>query len=288
MFSRRRAEISGGYAPIAAAGAAPAVTGIATIGACCCTTCSSVAAIAVVGAASGAGVNQLLLNNWYLSVFQLVVVGVSLMVQERAIRQSQTFCPNPPPRDARFVASGLLRLGLLVAGVTWSLSMFVEWFDNPPLAAGAVTWYHWIVEHQLLAVLAVTAAMLPREVTVAAASRLRSIGAVPLRVGLGLGALTWGAWVPGAMAAFGLGGTFNELFGYLGYPASWGAIVPDSPLGAALLFHWVFQHALLAGFALTFAISPARALVPLMWSVERNLAVPEGTVGGPPSVPVAA
>jgi hypothetical protein len=35
-----------------------------------------------------------------------------------------------------------------------------------------------------------------------------------------------------------------------------------------LLFHWIFQHALLAGFAILVAVRPDVALAPLMATVE--------------------
>jgi hypothetical protein len=268
LFARRRGPLSSGVGAAAAAGAAPAITGIATLGACCCTSCASVAGISVVAATSGSNLTQLLENSWYLSVFQLAVVGGALLIQERAIRLATSECPVPPPKDARYFASSLIRLGLLIAGVTWSLAMLVEWIDQPPLSAPAAQWYHWVFEHQLLAWLAIAAAMLPREFCEVVVRRARSTAGAALRTGALVAGLTWGLWVPPALTNLGLGGFLNELFGYVGYGASVGAIPPDSALGAALYFHWSFQHLLLASFAIAFAASPTRVGAMLLWSVQ--------------------
>ncbi|MCI4330751.1 MAG: hypothetical protein L3K19_02745 [Thermoplasmata archaeon] len=288
LFARRRGTMSMGVGPAAAAGAAPAITGIATLGACCCTSCASVAGISVVAATSGSSLTQLLENSWYLSVFQLVVVGAALIIQERAIRLARTACPVPPPRDRRYYASSLIRLGLLIAGVTWSLAMLVEWITLPPSEAPPAIWYHWTFEHQLLAGLAIGAAMLPREFVDVVIARSRTITIRTLRGLALLAGITWGIWVPPYLTDLGLGGFLNELLGYLGYPASVGAIPPDSPLGAALYFHWSMQHLLLASFAIAFAVSPIRVGSMLLWSVEaRGVPSPAPTEGAAPPAAIS-
>ncbi len=224
-------------------------------------------------AASGTNVNTILLNNWYVVVFQLAVVWLALVLQERALRMSPNACPTPPPIDRRFVAGSILRIGLLIAGITWSLAMFVEWSDNPPMTATAFTWYHWIFEHQLLSVAAIALAFVPREATTALFRISRGPAGWTLRFPLLIAGLTWCGWVPAQLASLGLGGFINELLGFIGAPGGMGAIPPDSSLGAPLYFHWAAQHMLLAGFALAVALDPRRATAPLLWTVSADRGV---------------
>jgi hypothetical protein len=174
----------------------------------------------------------------------------------------------PPRIDGRFAVGAVLRISLLIAGITWSLAMFVEWVYKPPLSATAFTWYHWIFEHQALSLLAIAAGMFPKEIA-GWIGRLygRSEGWA-LRLVLLEAGITWGTWVPPLLTGLGLGGLFNEMLSFYLVPASWGAVAPDSPLGPALLFHWIFQHALLAGFAILVAVRPNVALAPLLGTVE--------------------
>ncbi|MCI4350397.1 MAG: hypothetical protein L3K15_02640 [Thermoplasmata archaeon] len=251
-----------------AGGATPAIAGLATLGACCCTSCVGAAGIAVVAAASGTNVGEVIRNNWYVAVFELAIVGLSLILLERSLALPAEVCPVPPPKDRRFAVGTALRLALLVAGITWSLAMFVEWGDVPPLSAPGGTWYHWVFEHQLLALLAITAGFLPLETAAALARSARRWRSLVWRAPLLLGGITWGIGVPAALVGAGLGGLGNEVMGYLGAPAAWGAIPPDSALGAPLYFHWTLQHGLLGAFAIAVAVLGETALAPLLWSVS--------------------
>lgn len=284
---RRRPRVGGSRSAVAGAGigSSPAITGLATLGACCCGACAT-GGIAVVAAASGVSLYELLRNNWYISVFELAVVYIAMVAQERNLRQSRLVCPVAPRLDRRVAVGMLLRVGLLVAGITWSLAMFVEWGSTDPVAAPPAMWYHWIFEHQLLSITAMAAGMFPREFTSLVRSFFGRLSGGPWRVGLFAAALTWGTWVPPALARAGLGGFLNELMGYLGAPASMGAVAPSSPLGAVLLFHWAFQHLLLASFGLGLALSPERTTVPLLWSVGEEPAtiiIRRGTHLTPPA-----
>ncbi len=255
-------------AAASAAGASAAITGLATMGACCCTACVGAAGVAVVAAASGTDAGLLLQQSWYLDLFQLVVVGIALLAQERALRAPSDACRVPPRMDRGFVLGSLFRVALLVAGITWSLAMFVEWVETPPLAATPAVWYHWIVEHQLLALLAVAAGMFPKETAAWLRRAYDAVGGWGLRALLLVGGLTWGLWVPPALTGLGLGGLVNEMLGILGAPAAWGAVTPDVGLGPALAFHWIFQHLLLAAFAILVAVAPRTVLRPLLATVE--------------------
>lgn len=272
----------------AAAGVGPAITGVATLGACCCTSCVGVTGITVVAAASGTNLNTLLFNNWYIGVFQVAVVYVALLAQERILTVSRSYCPTPPPLDRRFAAGTLLRLALMIAGITWSMAMFVEWTDVSPLTASAATWYHWIFEHQLLSLTAVAAGLFPKEFSEAIRSAASRFSGQGLRIALGLAGFTWAIWVPAQLAGLGLGGFLNELFGFLGTSALLAPIPPDAALGAPLYFHWAFQHLLLGAFALTVAMFPLRAIAPLEWTIsaERPIRLASVTGTSPPMAPV--
>ncbi len=250
----------------AAAGVSPAITGLATLGACCCTGCAGAAGLTVMAAVSGTQLSTLLLDDWYVGIFQLVVVYVALVAQERVLRTTRNDCAVPPPLDGRFIAGALLRVGLLVAGITWSLSMFVEWGEWSPLAADGATWFHWIFEHQLLAVTAVSAGLFPEEFTGSVRRFARRPFGRAGRLALGVAGITWGIGVPAVLVGAGLGGTLNEWVGVLGLPDAWGAATPDGVLGPALYFHWLFQHLLLAGFALSVALDPVAATRLLSWT----------------------
>jgi len=279
---RGRPEAAGREAATtSAAGASAAITGLATIGACCCTTCAGAAGVAVVAAASGTDVALLLSQNWYLDMFQLVVVSVALLAQERSLRLPSDYCRTPPRVDRGFVLGSLLRIGLLLAGITWSLAMFVEWVETPPLAATPALWYHWIVEHQILSLTAVAAGMFPKETAAWIRRAYARTEGWALRALLLAGGISWGIGVPPPLSGLGLEGFVNEFLGILGAPAAWGAVAPDVGLGPALAFHWAFQHLLLAAFAIVLALLPGTALMPLLRTVEgpaeseTSAAVPE-------------
>ncbi|MEM0286583.1 MAG: hypothetical protein QXG05_00210 [Nitrososphaerota archaeon] len=252
-------------APVSAVGAVPMVTGLATLGACCCTTCLSTAGVAVVAAVSGVSTWDVLLNDWYLGVFQLAIVFLSLLVLERELKTSEGVCYINASKG-RLIASTLLRISLLIAGITWSLAMFVEWGEISPISASPAIWYHWLFEHQLLSLFAIISAFFPYGVY--ARIKANTLAIRTLRVSLLVAGVTWGFWVPPSLTAIGLGGFLNELFGFLGLPSSFGAIQPDSSLGAPLIFHWLFQHILLSSFALIAALSPRRAFMALLWSAK--------------------
>lgn len=268
-----------------ATGMAPGIAALATLGACCCTSCVSLGGLALVAAASGTTTAELLRTEWYLPLFQFGVVYMLLFAQERAMRQARVECAVPAPVDRRFVAGAVLRVALLIAGITWSMSMLVEWGSVNPGTAPSAVWYHWLVEHQLLSLTAVGAALFPQGL--AGFLRRRRLLALKYfyRAGLAVGAMTWAGWIHPSLVGLGLGGFVNELEGFLGLPAAWGAVSPDAAVGAGLLFHWAFQHLLLGAFGLSLALAPEVALRPLGWSAPETSAVAVTDTGEPPSRP---
>ena len=246
-----------------AASAGPAITGFATLGACCCVSCAGAVGLSVVAIASGADAAALQTADWYVALFQLGVVLLALVAQERMLRRNPLECPRATSRPRTEAARVALRAALLLGGITWSLAMLLEFGTDLPFSAPAALWYHWIFEHQLLAGLAICAGLFPEELSDRVRRSARSLRAVPFRVVLLVAALSWGLWVPPFAVDFGLGGLINELLGVGGFPASYGASVPEGVVGPALVFHWVFQHAALAGFGAALAVFPARTAAAL-------------------------
>lgn len=273
-MARRESEGSPATAG-AVAGIVPGVAGLSALGACCCVTCVGPSVVAVVASVSATSTSQILYNDWYVSVFQIAMIWLALIAQERAVRQATGPCPAEPLRlDVRAVSSAFLRIGLIVAGITWSLAMFIEMGETPGGSLTPALLYHWVVEHQVLSLTAIAAGFFPAEFR----SLLRRLAGFPsayaLRILLLAGAVTWGLGVPAPLVGLGLGGFLNELLGYLGAPAAWGAAPPEWPMGAVLLFHWGFQHLLLSGFAGALALAPRRTLGVLHWSVPRMATQP--------------
>ena len=264
------------------AGLTPAMIALVTLGACCSTTAAATAGVGLVAQASGSSVNNLLLNNWYLDVFQVVVVFVALLAQEMLLRvygglfglepisaSLGAAVARPAPLGARLIIGGALRAGLLLAGVTWSLAMVAEWTTVSPLTATPTLWFQWIFQHQVIAVFAILVALFPATMAAALTPRRAGRWTVALRGALLVGGLSLATWVPPALAAGGASGFVNELFGTWGFPAAWGAVAPVYPLGIALLARWGIQYLLLGGFAVAVAIAPDLALRPILWTLGR-------------------
>jgi hypothetical protein len=263
-----------------AAGLTPAMIALVTLGACCSTTAAATAGVGLVAQVSGSTPDNLLLNNWFLGVFQMAIVWVALVAQELVLRvygglfgRSSAPVPatsNAPRITRRYVAGGLLRVALLVGGVTWSLAMLVEWTTTGPLTAPAALWFRWIAEYQLPALLAIFAALFPVGTIDAFAVAGSAVGRNLLRVGLLLGGVTLVFGAPPPLSGWGVEGLGNELLAVLGFSASAGAVTPVFPLGADLAFRWGLQYLLLGGFALAVALVPMRALEPLRWTTPRG------------------
>ena len=279
----------------AIAGLTPALIALVTLGACCSTTLAATAGVGLVAQASGSSTSNLLFNNWYLGVFQIVVVFVALLAQELLLRvYGNLFAAHDPgfatrddePRrlDRRAVAVGALRASLVAAGVTWVLAVLADWTVTNPSSASAALWFNWLVEHWFLGGFAVLAALAPRTLRRWFLPAIATARGVVLRATLLLGAGTLALWVPPPLAGAGVEGFGNELLGLLGVPASLGGVSPVFPWGAALVLRWLFQYLLLAGFAACVALAPQRTLD---WVAEAE-SVPGPTGVGGVNVPNAA
>jgi hypothetical protein len=268
LLRDRRAAGSGAGTVGTVAGLTPAMIALVTLGACCSTTAVATAGVGLVAQASGSSLNNLLVNNWYLDVFQVSIVYVALIAQELILRVYGGLLgltgagaavgagPTSLPIPSRpSLTAAALRAALLLAGLTWSLAMFAEWTGtSPPLGSGAL-WFQWVMQHQLLGDFAVAVALFPNAIL--GALQRSSFAPRVLRAGLLVAGVSLLVGTPPAVAQAGAPGFLNELFGVAGLPASWGAVSPVFGLGLALIARWGFQYVLLGAFAIAVAVAPA-------------------------------
>jgi hypothetical protein len=258
-------------------GLTPAMIALVTLGACCSTTAAATAGIGVVAQASGTTTQALLLNSWYLNVFQVAVLWVALVAQEQLVTVYGRFLrpaengselPVRTPVDVRFGVGAVLRAALVLGGVTWSLAMVAEWTASPPPALTFALAVQGILLHQVPALFAISAGLF-------AVPTYRAIRSLPyrrpstaLRSALLVSGLALATWVPAPLARLGIYGLGNEILGAVGSPASWGAVAPPSVGPLALALRWGLQFALLGGFAVLAALAPERAFLPLQWTTD--------------------
>jgi hypothetical protein len=249
------------------AGLTPAMIALVTLGACCSTTAAATAGVGLVAQASGSSTSNLLFNNWFLGAFQMVVVYIALVAQELLLRvygalfagdapEFATRGRSSPPLDRRALAIGVLRAGLVAAGVTWILTAVADWTVVNPATASAGLWFNWLIEHGLVGGFAVLAALSPHDVARAYRRISSTVRGSLLRGVLLLGAWTLGGWVPPPLAGAGVEGFGNELLSVLGGPAWLGPVGPSLPPGPGLAFQWGFQYLLLAVFIGLVAVLP--------------------------------
>lgn len=278
LLRRRKSQLGRPAAVSSVAGLTPAMIALVTLGACCSTTAAATAGVGIAAQASGTSVNALILNNWYLGLFQVVILYAALLAQEQLLAVYGYLFRNKPasgevphsvparPLNRRFVGGAALRVALLAGGITWALTMFAEWTTVSPLAASAGTWFSWLAQYQFLALTAIFAALIP----IAFAGSLSRIHGT--RVSLLLrGAwvvigFTLAGWTPPVVASWGVYGFVNELLGAAGLPSSMGAVDPGQALGLALVLRWGFQFLLLGGFAIWLGISGQRSIALLVES----------------------
>ena len=259
-----------------ASGTAPAVSGWALLGACCCVSCGAQsAAIGMVAAVVGSSPGILIGKLWPLSLAQLAIAWVALAYMESALGRPTARRPSAATGSrARLAVTVVLRLALIIAGVTWLIAFVIEASGAAPLTIALL--YHWTFEHVILAGFAFAIALAPF-----GWRRVMLRGTPPLvlfRISLFVAGATWGIGVPPPLTAYGLGGFLNELVGLFAVPVVAGGVTPDAPVGAALLFHWGLQHLLLSGWAIAFSLWPRKALTALGESSETAI---RSLVSGP-------
>lgn len=274
LIAIRRASAGRPLAAGAIAGFTPAMLALVTMGACCTVTTASAAGLGLVAQTSGTTVDSLLTNNWYLGVFQMLVVFVALLAQEGilivygpylgmqtgSIARSNRPTAELSPLSGRDVELGALRALLVGAAALWSLWGFAFTFTPDGALTSASSWFGFWVGHQAVAGLVVAVALFPQpfQRLFAAPGARRSKWATRGLAAF-LGALTV-TWLPPAVTSGQTRGLLNMVLGLAGAPAAWGATAPAVTGVTAIALELTLGYALLGGFLIAMAVAPARAL----------------------------
>ncbi len=293
LVRNRRLLAGGGAAPGAITGATagltPAMIALVTLGACCSTTAAASAGLGLMAQATGTSVSTLLINNWYLGVFQLAILYVALLAQERLIRvygpaigwdrpPGAVFGRLAPSTTPRFAVGAALRIALLAAAVVWALTMLTVWFAVPPQTAPVLAWLGWIFQYQFVAFIAMAAALAPRWMLRLFRASAASPAKLACRIALAVASLALLIGTPNPISTWGIHGLLNEVLGASRTGAMWGIVPIAVGFGPATYVRWAVDYLLLGGFGLALAVSPEFALRPLLWTVR---AFPETRIGPP-------
>ncbi len=279
-------ERARGKAVGAVTGLTPAMISLVTLGACCSTSAAATAGIGLVASASATSVSVLLYNDWYLGVFQIVVVWASLFAQELLLTVYRGLVgPGPGPAPARepragpWLLVGGVRTVLFLGGLLAVLSVGADWTGVDPLRAGAGVWASWVLQSALLGAIAVCLALFPVG-TVGALERLRRTRPGPVLLGaIAVAGASVLVWLPAPLPAWGFTSVPDQLLGVLGGPAAWGAAsVPAASL-VWLLFRWVVVMGIPSAFAILASARPTvlRSFLEAGVPVLQATAEPDGT-----------
>ncbi len=270
IVRQRRQTPSGAGAATTLASLTPAMVALLTLGACCSTTAAAAAGIGAVAQASGTTYPELLLNSWYLNVFQLAVLALALLAQEQLLRiYGGVFGladPSDPPaaRGASFSRQtpwlrGLFRTLLLAAGALWSISFLIELATPAPGVPFSGILVSGILQRPLVGLTAVGVAFLPGGVLVLASRRSLRGWTLAYRVLLFACGFSLVVGVPPPLTAWGASGLVNQALGVAGVPGSLGGVVPSIG-GSALVISWVAFLAFLGIFAMWLSLRPGPLL----------------------------
>jgi len=267
------------------AGLTPAMIALVTLGACCSTTAAATAGISLAAQSSGTTTAVLLANAWYLGFFQVAVVYLALLAQEQlvgiygvllgwTIGETAVAGERPRPLGWAGAGSGMLRIVLAAAGITWSLTMLADWISTPPGRAGVSAWFGWIVQHQVPGLLAISVALFPAAVAAFWATHSETRRGRALRGALIAAGLALLTWMPAPVSRAGAAALGNELLGYWHLSAGWGAVSPPAlgPLGLTL--RWGFQFVLLGLLSISLGLWPEATLRPFLRSSAARVARP--------------
>ena len=128
-WRRRRAASSATVGSVA--GLTPALLALLTLGACCSTTAATTASIGVIAEATGSSTDILLANAWFLSVFQVVILWVTLVAQDRLVvvysaligpSDADASGSSSAPRTGRGPGWTAIRALWLAGAVLWALT----------------------------------------------------------------------------------------------------------------------------------------------------------------------
>ncbi|MHB8351746.1 MAG: hypothetical protein ACYDFT_03510 [Thermoplasmata archaeon] len=273
-LARERSRSAGRSAAVSStAGLTPVLIALVTLGACCSTTAAATAGIGLAAQSTGTTISAVLAANWYLGVFQMVVLFVALIAQEQLVEIYALFRAGehpagapvpmvPPPISARSIVGGILRLGLVIGGVSWALAVVAAWTSTDPWSASGATWADWILLHGVVASFAIAMGLFPRGTQDLLVGPGRAaLVARALLAGSGILLL---AYLPAAAAQEGLYGLGNVLLGALGVPTSAGGVALALPVGVALALELGVQFVLLGLMAVAAGLYPRTVLAPLV------------------------
>lgn len=292
-----RARRAAGTVPSMAgplAGLTPALVALLTLGACCSTTAAATAGIELTAQASGTSSTTLLLNSWYLGLFQAVVVYAALIAQERllVLFAPPTRAPTDPGSVPGRVASPsggvgrtsppgrtvLTRALLLGAGLAWSLSAFTVFFSPVPTGHLAVAAFIFLVQHQLPAGAAVLCALFPSEILAWFQRRASPGPKYIARIALLVSGGALLTWMPLPWSAEGAGGLVNKLLS-LAAPGALGAATSTGADLLGLILRWGFEAGFLGAFGLAAALLPSRTFRRLRGLPDDAVASPLPSLG---------
>jgi hypothetical protein len=289
----RRASVGRPLAAGSIAGLTPALLALVTMGACCTTTAASAAGLGVVAQTTGTSVDTLLANNWYLGVFQMLVVGVALLAQEAILAAYGPMLglsgaplsglsrdADPPPLRGRDLVATGARVVLVAAAALWSLEAFAALFSPSGSLTTPAAWFGFLVEHQLVAGVVLAVALFPRSFRESLGASVPHPSTSALRGGLLLTGLIVLTWIPPFWASSQTAGLLNELLGVAGAPASWGAVAPPFSGTIALVLRFSLGFALLGLFSLALALWPRATLDRIDPNGSRSGGVPIPSASG--------
>lgn len=275
----------GSMSPLA--GLTPAMVALLTVGACCSTSLAATGDIAAIAEASGASSTQILLNSWFLNVFQVVVLGIALVAQEQLIAVYGNLLTSPPsgtpdfPKERANLRPEVLwpvlalRMALVVAGTLWALSLVLEIAasgSGPPLAALLVGG---VLQRGFLGATVVAAGLLPTTMLAVLARRGQSGFVRASRSLLFASGVSLLVGVPPPVNTWGIYGLANEVLGAGGVPASLGGVVPPGGNGVVVDLGIAGLYALLGVVAMLLALYPGRLLRGLAGQEEGGTRTPE-------------
>ena len=270
ILRERRRSPSGAGAVTTLASLTPAMVALLTLGACCSTTAAAAAGIGAVAQASGTTYASLLLNSWYLNVFQLAVLALALLAQEQLLRvYGGVFGlagpeETPVPDRASGVRKtpwlrGLFRTLLLAAGGLWTLSFLIELAtpaSGVPFSGIVVSG---LLQRPFVGLTAVAIALLPGGILSLASRRSLRGWTVAYRVLLFACGFSLAVGVPPPLTGWGASGLVNQAMGLAGVPGSFGGVSPSIG-GSTLLISWVFFLGLLGVVAMWLSLRPGPLL----------------------------
>ncbi len=285
IVRQRRQSASGAGAATTLASLTPAMVALLTLGACCSTTAAAAAGIGAVAQASGTTYSQLLLNSWYINVFQLAVLTMALLAQEQLIRVYGGVFGLAGPADTltpeRAAVSrktpwlrGIFRTLLLAAGGLWSLSFLIELATPAAGVPFSGILVSGLLQRPFVGLTAVGVALLPGGILALASRRSLRGWTLAYRVLLFACGFSLVVGVPPPLTGWGASGLANQALGLAGVPGSLGGVSPAVG-GSALVISWVVFLGLLGVFALWLSLRPG----PLL----RRLTGPGSSTGAAPS-----